>query len=327
MPTGNFHRTTTLLLTLLLALPSISFPQQKAQPPQRPEQDQPIRVQVQLVNLFATVRDGKRRLIPDLAREEVRVFEDGQEQKVEFFQRQTDLPLTIGLLIDTSISQEHTLSIEQEAATRFFQRVLQPKDLAMVMSFDVDVTLLAGFTNDVDRLGRAIGRAHINAPYSPINPGPLPPGLQSGGTNMFDAIYLACTDQLARETGRKALIVITDADDTGSKIALKEAVEVAQRTDTVIHIILIADTRYYRKDAGTARKFADETGGRVIEPRDEQKLSEAFDQIAEELRSQYTIGYTPSNPKRDGSYRKIKLETTRKDTKALTRKGYYAPKG
>jgi len=325
MPTGRCHRTVAMLLALLLVTPSVLLSQQKAQ--EKPQQDQPIRVQVQLVNLFATVRDDKRRLVPDLAREEVRVFEDGQEQKVEFFQRQTDLPLTIGLLIDTSISQENTLNIEQEAATRFFQRVLQPKDLAMVMSFDVDVTLLTGFTNDVDRLERAIGRAHINAPYSPINPGPLPPGLQSGGTNMFDAIYLACTDQLAREAGRKALIVITDADDTGSKIPLKEAVEVAQRTDTVIHIILIADTRNYRKDSGTARKFADETGGRVIEPRDEQRLSEAFDQIVEELRSQYTIGYTPTNAQRDGSYRKVKLEATRKGIKVLTRKGYYAPKG
>jgi len=324
MPTGRCHRTVTLLLALLLTTPSVSLPQQKAQ--QKPQQDQPIRVQVQLVNLFATVRDGKRAPVHDLTREEFRVFEDGEEQPIEFFRRETDLPLTMGLLIDTSKSEERLLGAEQEAAGRFFRRVLRPSDVAMVISFDVDVDLLTDFTGDPDRLQRAIDRAKINAPYTPINPGPFPPSLHSGGTNMYDAIYLACAEKLSREAGRKVLIVVTDAYDSGSRVPQKEAIEVCQRANAVIHFVLIADPQYPR-DAGTARKFADETGGRVIEPRNEKKMEEAFDQLAEELRSQYVIGYAPSNKARDGSYRKVKLEATRKGIKVLTRKGYYAPKG
>lgn len=312
----------TLLSALLAAPTSLAQQQPLAQ---KPDQEQPIRVQVQLVNLFATIRDSKRRLVPDLTKEELRVFEDGKEQPIDFFRREVDLPITLGLLIDTSISEQQMLSLEQEAANRFLRRVMQPKDLAMVISFDVDVDLLSDFTSDLDRLESAVNRARINAPFTPINPGPLPPHMQSGGTNFYDALYLACTEKLARETGRKAVVVITDAYDSGSKVRDKEALEACQRTDTVIHVILIADPQYPR-DSGTANKFASETGGRVIEPRNEKKLEEAFDQIAEELRSQYIIGYTPGNPARDGTYRKIKLESTRKGMRILTRKGYYAPK-
>jgi VWFA-related protein len=324
-----------LILAALLIAPWTSAQQspQSQQPQVRiPEQEQPIRVQVQLVNLFATIRDSNRRLVTDLAREELRVFEDGKEQKIEFFRRETDLPLTLGLLIDTSGSEQKMLPLEQEAASRFLHRVLRPGDLAMVISFDVDVDLLSDFTSDMDRLEGAIRRARINAPYSPVTPGPIPPHLQSGGTNFYDALYLACTEKLARETGRKAIIVITDAVDTGSRVRDKEALEACQRTDTVIHVILIADPGFGR-DAGTANKFASETGGRVLEPSTHgdmdkafAKLGEAFDQIAEELRSQYIIGYTPANAARDGAYRKIKLESTRKGLRILTRKGYYAPK-
>lgn len=320
-----FRFTPVVIVAALLIVPWSAAQQQRPQA-RIPEQDQPIRVQVQLVNLFATIRDSGRRLVTDLAREELRVLEDGKEQKIEFFRREVDLPITLGLLIDTSISEREMLPLEQEAANRFLRRVLQPKDLAMVMSFDVDVTLLSTFTSDLDHLERAVNRARINAPYSPVNPGPLPPHMQSGGTNFYDALYLACTDMLARETGRKAIVVITDAYDSGSRVKDKEALEACQRTDTVIHVILISDPQYPR-DSGSANKFANETGGRVIEPRNEKKLEEAFDQIAEELRSQYIIGYTPGNPERDGSYRKIKLESTRKGMRILTRKGYYAPKG
>jgi VWFA-related protein len=315
-----------LLAALLLWGPAYAPAQRPPSPPDEQQPEQPIRVQVQLVNLFATVRDGNKRLVPDLAREELRVFEDGQEQKLEFFSREVALPITMGLLIDTSISQEYTLAAEQEAGARFFRRVLTQKDLAMVISFDVDVNLLADFTNSADRLERALERARINAPATRVNPGPLPPTLHSGGTNMYDAIYLACTEKLAREAGRKALLVVTDAYDTGSKVSRNEALEVCQRADTVLHFILISHPQY-GSDPGTAKKFAEETGGRVMDASNEKKLMEAFDQIAEELRSQYILGYTPTNPTRDGSFRKIKVETTRRDTKVLTRKGYYAPKG
>jgi len=294
-----------------------------AQQGQRPEQ--PIRVQVALVNLFATVRDAHKRIIPDLTKDDFRVYEDNQEQKLAFFTHETSLPITLGLLIDTSGSEMRMLPAEQEAASRFLQRVLRKEDLAMVISFDMDVDLLSDFTSDPAKLERAIQRARINAPSTPATvQGPLP---QTGpkGTNFYDAVYLACQEKLSSETGRKALVILTDAEDNGSKVRLEEALEAAQRTDTVIHILLVYDPMY-GANAGAAKKLAEETGGRMIEVRSEKKLLEAFDEISEELRTQYTLGYYPTNAARDGRFRKIKIETTRKDTHALARKGYYAPK-
>ena len=302
---------------------------QAATPATAQQPQQPIRVQVQLVNLFATVRDNHKRIIADLKQDDFRISEDGQEQKIAFFSRETSLPITLGLLIDTSGSQEFLLGPEQEAATRFLARVLRPTDLAMVINFDVDVDLLSDFTADRGQLDRAIHRARINAP-GPRGPvqGPLPQRTPKG-TSLYDAIYLACREKLASEAGRKALVILTDAEDVGSKVKLEEALEAAQRTDTVIHILLIADPRqyfgFYHGDS-VARKLAEETGGRSISVRNEKHLEEAFDQISEELRSQYTLGYYPANPARDGRFRKVKTETTSKDLRVLARKGYYAPK-
>ena len=318
-----------LLLGLLLPLDLVA--QQTPQnPPAKPpaaaqEPQQPIRVQVSLVNLFATVRDKKKRIIPDLTQDEFRIFEDGQPQKVAFFSRETALPITLGLLIDTSGSETRMLPAEQVAASRFLERVLRKSDLAMVVSFDLDVDLLADFTNDRSVLERAIQRARINAPQTPASvQGPLP---QRGpkGTNLYDAVYLACREKLSSEAGRKALVILTDAEDNGSKVKLEEAIEAAQRSDTVIHVLLVYDPMYGGNE-GVARKLTDETGGRMIVVHSEKKLEEAFDQISEELRSQYVLGYYPANPARDGKFRKIKIETSRSDTHVLARKGYYAPK-
>ena len=154
-----------------------------------------------------------------------------------------------------------------------------------------------------------------------IAQGPLPTS-GSGGTNFYDAVYLAAHDKLSDEAGRKAIVVLTDAEDTGSKLRLQDAIEAAQRTDTVVHILLVAADG---GDQSVARKLTDETGGRMIIVRSEKNLEQAFDQISEELRSQYTIGYTPTNKAHDGSYRKIKVEMKNKDYSALTRRGYYAP--
>jgi VWFA-related protein len=211
----------------------------------------------------------------------------------------------------------------QEAASRFLGRVMRKGDLAMVMSFDTDVDLLADFTDDRSRLDRAIHRAQINAPGSSviIAQGPLPTS-GSGGTNFYDAVYLAAHDKLSGEAGRKAIVVLSDCEDTGSKLRLQDAIESSQRTDTVVHILLVAQDG---GDQNVAKKITDETGGRMIIVRNEKNLEQAFDQISEELRSQYTIGYTPSNKARDGGYRKIKLEMKNKEYSALTRRGYYAP--
>jgi len=294
--------------------------------PATPQTDQtqvdqsPIRVQVSLVSLFATVRDRRtKQIVSGLGQDEFRITEDAKEQKIAFFSSESKLPITLGLLIDTSGSQQYTLGAEQEAALRFFSRVMRKGDLSMVIGFDTDANLLADFTDDQGMLGRAIRRTRVN---SPVALGPLaqpPPG-----TVLYDAIYVACHDKLVSEAGRKALVILTDAQDTGSRVSMQEAIEAAQRTDTVVHVLLIGDPRNFNMNEGVAKKIAEETGGRTIVVRNERNLEQAFDQISEELRSQYTLGYYSSNGARDGSYRKIKVETTRKNLNVLTRRGYYA---
>lgn len=288
---------------------------------QEPEQGAVIKQQVTLVNLFVTVRDKSKHIMTDLKQEDFHVSEDGQDQKIAFFSKEVTLPITMGLLIDTSGSEQNRLGAEQEAASRFLTRVLRKGDEAMVISFDTDVDLLADFTDSQAQLDRGIRKARINAGFSG---GPLSTAPRS--TAFYDAIYVACNDKLSTEAGRKAIIVITDADDQGSKVRLEEAIEAAQRTDTVVHVLLVHDPGYgWRPDV--AKKLAEETGGRVIEVSSEKHLQEAFDQISEELRSQYTLGYYPTNNEHDGKYRKIKVEMTNHDLKVLARKGYYAPKG
>ncbi len=281
-----------------------------------------IRVQVNLVNLFASVRDKHKAIVTGLTKDDFQIYEDGQLQEITNFSAESTLPITLGILLDTSGSEYYMLSGEKEAGSRFLARVLRKGDLAMVMTFDTDVDLLADFTDDRGVLDRAINRAQINAPSGGmIAQGPLPSS-GSGGTNFYDAVYLAAHDKLSDEAGRKAIIVLTDAEDTGSKLRLTDAIEAAQRTDTVVHILLVAADG---GDQSVAKRLTDETGGRMIIVRSERNLEQAFDEISEELRFQYTIGYTPTNKKHDGSYRKIRVEMKNKDYSALTRRGYYAP--
>jgi VWFA-related protein len=280
-----------------------------------------IRVQVNLVNLFATVRDKHKMVILGLKMDDFQVFEDGQAQEITNFAAESDLPVTLGLLIDTSGSETFMLPVEKEAGSGFLKRVLRKGDLAMVMSFDLDVDLLADFTDDRSKLDRAINRAQINVGTGGIMPGTIP---QKGrmGTSFYDAVYLAAHDKLVDEAGRKALVILTDAEDAGSKLRLQDAIEAAQRTDTVVHILLVSADG---GDQGVARKLTDETGGRMFVVRNEKDLRQAFDQLYDDLRNQYTIGYVPTNKAHDGGYRKIKLETKNKDYSVLTRRGYYAP--
>ncbi|HEV2387613.1 MAG TPA: VWA domain-containing protein [Candidatus Acidoferrales bacterium] len=289
---------------------------------------QPLKVQVELVHLFVTVRDKHGGLVANLEKNDFNVDEDGQQQKIAYFAKEMDLPLTIGLLIDTSGSQENVLGAEQEAAKRFLERILGAKDLAMVINFDLDVGLLADFTSEKSVLDRAIDRTQINAPATPaVVQGPFPQ--KPNGTHLYDAIYLACHDKLAEEAGRKAIVVLTDAQDYGSSYQLQDAIDAAQRSDTVVHVLLIADRWQYfgaYEGEGVARKLADQTGGRVIRVTSEKKLDQAFDELAQELRSQYVLGYYPTNAARDGSFRKVKVDVVSGDKdRVLTRDGYYAP--
>lgn len=310
--------------TLALVAWGLATAAMAQQPAQEPNQQAPtIKAEVSLVNIFATVRDKQKHIVPNLKQEDFRIFENDQEQKIAFFSAEKTLPITLGLLIDTSGSEQNRLPAEQEAASRFLSQVMRKGDEAMVLSFDLDVDLLSDFTEDRAQLQRAIHHAQINGGGPMVTPGTLPSG--PNGTHLYDAIWVSCGEKLATEAGRKALVIVTDAEDFGSKVTVEEATEAAQRTNTVVHFLLVHDPGYgWRPDI--AHKIADQTGGRVIEVSSEKHLQEAFDQISEELRSEYTLGYYPTNPKRDGTFRKIKVETTEKDMKVLARKGYYAPK-
>jgi len=287
-----------------------------------------IKSEVTLVNLFATVRDKNKRVVTDLKQDDFHVAEDGHDEKIAFFSKDMSLPITMGLLLDTSGSEQFMLGAIQDAGGRFMRRVLKKGDEAMVISFDSDVDLLSDFTDDKNILDRAINKARVNIPGGGSiagNPGPI--GTQHvTGTALYDAIYLACGEKLNGEAGRKAIIIVTDAQDEGSRVKLEEAVESAQRTDTVIHILLVYDPRY-GGNMSVAHKLTEDTGGRLIVVRGEKNLEQAFDEISEELRSQYTLGYYPTNNARDGKFRKIKVEMTNHDLKVLARKGYYAPRG
>ncbi len=322
------------LLLLALLMPVLPWPARAQQSARQQEPPQgTIRVGVNMVNIYATVRDKDKRITTGLAKEDFQIFEDGQPQTIDSFAREVNLPLTFGMLIDTSGSQRRVLPIEQDAADRFLGRVLHPKDLAFVFSFDLNVDLLSDFTGERRELMAAINRSRINAPNSPpMVQGPV--AQRPTGTKMYDAIYLACTEKLASEAGRKALILLTDAMDFGSEYTLEYALETAQRTDTVIHVIGIADYGFYGgfgfgsgySGEGYARKLAEQTGGRSIFVNNEKNLEKAFDQISEELRTQYVLGYYPTNHSKDGKFRKIEIKLTKSDGKVLARKGYYAPR-
>ncbi len=300
-----------------LALPAM--PQETQQPPV-------IRTQVSLVNLFVTVRDKSKRIVTDLKQDDFKISEDAQPQQIAFFSKEVTLPITLAMLLDTSGSEQYMLGAIQEAGGRFIARVLRKGDEALVMSFDSDVDLLSDFTDDRGQLDRAIRKARINMPSGgsiASNPGPIG-SRQITGTALYDAIYLACNEKLNTEAGRKAIVIVTDAQDEGSKVRLEEAIEAAQRTDSVVHILLVGDSRF-GINYGVAHKLTEETGGRTISVNSEKHLAEAFDQISEELRSQYTLGYYSTNA-HDGKFRKIKVDMSNHDLKVLARKGYYAPK-
>jgi len=318
-------RSLAFLAAIALAVPAMPEPQQSQTPGQGPT----IKAEVSLVNLFATVRDKNKRIVSDLKEDNFKIYEDNHEEKISFFSKEMNLPITLGLLLDTSGSEQFMLGAIQDAGARFMHRVLKKGDEAMVISFDTDVDLLADFTDDRSILDRAINKARINTPgggYIAGNPGPVG-GQNMVGTALYDAIYLACGDKLNGEAGRKAIIVVSDAEDEGSRIKLDEAIESAQRTDTVIHVLFVADRRFGGGRPDVAHRLAEETGGRMIVVNSDKKMEEAFDQIAEELRSQYTLGYYPTNTARDGKFRKIRVEADNHEYKVLARKGYYAPKG
>jgi VWFA-related protein len=230
------------------------------------------------------------------------------------------------------------LPLEQDAGSQFLQRVLKSKDEAFLVSFDVNVDLLQDFTNSAHLLARAMSKAEINTAGG--NGGYGIPGAGGGtiptigapkGTLLYDAINLAANEKLNQESGRKAMIILTDGEDEGSRTKIGEAIAAAQKSNVIIYVILIADRGFYGgfnmgySGYSAARRISDETGGRLIDVGNNgKKLEAAFQQIEDELRTQYVASYTPSNTKLDGSFRRIAVQCNGDGLKVQVRKGYYA---
>ena len=283
-----------------------------------------LKVNVNLVNVYFSVRD-KNGYITNLHKDDCQIFEDKALQKTKNFTQEKNLPLTIGLLLDTSGSQQNVLPMEQDAGAEFLKDVLTPKDEAFLISFDINVDLLADYTNSPREIRRAMDKASIN---TGAGTGSVTGNGTPRGTLLYDAVYLAANDKLRQEAGRKILVLLTDGQDQGSQETIKTAVEAAQKANAIVYVILIADRGFYGgfgyTGAGDMEKLARETGGRVIDVGNNgKKLQAAFDQIQDELRTQYLASYTPTNLKTDGTFRNLNINCG-KDLKVQARKGYYA---
>ena len=318
------------VLSLLMPLAAV------AQKPDKDDQVETLKVNVNVVNLFFNVKDKRGALIPNLTKDHFNIFEDGKPQTIKYFSAESNQPLTLGLLIDSSASQERVLEDEKVAGGQFLREVLHKDDMAFVISFDVNVDLLQDYTNDASMLRHAMGRARINSGGAGgglpgLGGGPIPQS-NPRGTLLFDAVYLAANEKLAKEVGRKAMILLTDGEDQGSQTRIAQAIESAQKADAIIYVIMIADRWFYGGMGYSGdrqmKKLCEETGGRVINAGNKpEKLKAAFDQIASELRTQYNIGYTPTNSARDGTFRKVEVKMRDNNLKVQARQGYYAPDG
>lgn len=319
--------------------PDAPPPPSKAAPPPRDEDvqhdTQRLNVSVNLVDVYFSVRD-KNGFVTGLTKDDCSLAEDKTAQTLKNLTQEKNLPLTIGILLDTSGSQQNVLQIEQDSGARFLREVITPKDEAFLISFDVNVDLLADFTNSPNELRRAINKASINTASSSagvpgIGGGPFPVS-NPRGTLLYDAVYLASHDKLQSQTGRKVLIILTDGQDQGSQETIKSAIESAQKANTIVYPILIADREGYASagmvytGSSEMQRLAEETGGRVINTGNGRKLEEAFNQIQDELRTQYLASYTPTNRVADGKFRKVEMDCG-KGTKVQARKGYYAIAG
>jgi VWFA-related protein len=306
----------------------------QGQEPQPPQQGQRIVQVVNLVDVLFTVLNRRNKLVPDLEQDNFKVFDEGKPQVIRYFSRQSDLPLRIGMLMDTSNSIRDRLKFEQDAATSFlFSVIRHSKDQAFVMTFDDEPSVLQGFTDDAGRLRDEIVKTRAG-----------------GGTAVYDAIYSACEKQLSHpprppgdqpDVVRRVMILISDGDDNLSTHTRGEAIEMAQRTSVVIYTIStstqwiqlsqtdprkMADRKTHLTDGDKILKdLAEETGGRAFFPYHVDDLDQSFQDIGDELRNQYSIAYNPSNTALDGKYHKIRIEVPEhKGYQVRARRGYFA---
>ena len=333
-----------MAIVAILSAAQIAASQQSSTPPpadQKPAQQsdnsqeptETLKVNVNVVQLFFNVKDKHGALIPNLKKEDFTIAEDGTPQTIKYFTAESNLPLTLGMMIDSSGSQRNVIDMEKQVGGAFLRQILTDKDEAFVISFDITVDLLQDFTRDPHRLQAALNKAKVNVDVTSggipgMGGGPVPQGGNSPGTLLYDAVYLSAHDMLAKEVGRKAMIILTDGQDEGSRLKIQDAIEAAQKADAIVYVLLCADRGFYGgfgySGEGEMKRLTEQTGGRVINVGNKfDKLRDAFDQIAAELRSQYNIGYTPTNTKLDGSYRKIEIKN-RENYKIQSRAGYYA---
>ncbi|HXY10910.1 MAG TPA: VWA domain-containing protein [Terriglobales bacterium] len=330
-----------------------------------------IAVKVKVVNVLATVRDKSGKVVSDLNKEDFILTEDGRPQSIHYFTRETDLPLTLGLLVDTSLSQRRVLDQERGASHSFLdQMVREDRDQAFIIHFDREVELLQDLTSSHQKLEQALGLLQTpqytptrgggggggggNWPGGAGGPG-RHGGHHGGGTMLYDAVYLASNELMQKQEGRKALVLLTDGVDTGSKESLDSAIESAQRANTVVYSILFKDDEAYGHSGGFNRsgiglpgggwpgggrggpygghhdgkpvleRMSSETGGRMFEVSKKQPIDQIYSQIASELRNQYNLGYTPDRTGTSASsYHKIQVEVKRKDLTVQARDGYYS---
>ena len=344
------------------------------------QQPSTLSVTVKVVNVPATVRDKHGKIISNLAKDDFVLEEDGRPQTIRYFAHDTDLPLTLGLLVDTSMSQRRVLEDERHASYVFLDQMLhQTKDVAFVIHFDHEVELLQDLTANRQKLETALQAMQVSQSNSssqqsgsqggngggPNNggyPGSGYPGGHhrsggyggGGGTLLYDASYLASDELMKKQEGRKALIILSDGVDHGSKYGLETAIETAQKADTVVYAILFKDDESNGRGFGgmggggmgggmgrhgggqrfpqeshpdgkkILERIAKETGGRLFEVSKKNPIDKIYESIAEDLRNQYNLGYSPDAPGSEGSFHKITLTTTQKDLTVQARDGYYA---
>ena len=316
-----------------------------------------IAVEVKTVSVLATVRDKHGKIVPDLSKDDFVLDEDGRPQVINYFALEKDAPLRLGLLVDTSLSQRRVLEQERSASDSFLDNLLRAdKDVAAVINFDRDVTLLQDFTSSRPKLQAALRQ--LETPQMEARGGGGSGGGGSGrgggghhgaGTLLYDAVYLASDELMRKQQGRKALIILSDGVDHGSKETLAQAIETAQRADTVVYSILFSDEEAYnhfgghgmgpygghggrypppqRQERPDGKKILEQiskqTGGRLFEVSKKETVEKIYAEIEEELRNQYSLGYTPEKNLEAG-YHKIHLSTHNKDLKVQARDGYYS---
>ena len=341
----------------LLAALSLS-PLLRAQ--QQPQEPATFSTNVKVVSLFANVRNKKGEIVRDLPKEEFLLDEDGRPQVIKYFSQESDLPLTLGLLVDTSGSQRRLIGEERDASNRFFDQVLRPeKDLAFVIHFDFEVELLQDLTSSRRLLQKALDEMESPSQLQRQRPQqgryPVPGGggggrgRRGGGTDLYDAVLLGSDEIMRKQTGRKALIILSDGVDTGSRVSISSAIESAQRADTLVYSILFEDPEAYAQGGGfggygrrgrmggprpmpganhadgrkVLEQISRETGGRFFRVTKKDPLSQVYAEINEDLRHQYSIGYTPDTPPDNRLFRHIHLTTRQKNLIVTTREGYY----